>query len=75
MGFSEIFSEVADTHNSNIITNVTPLNYKNIVLLLCKKNFRVVEVSIDGDMKLMNSLQGMKPRVFEKMIDYLKYFV
>lgn len=74
-GFRNIFEKAAENHPCNVITNGTLLNEENMALLLGKKNFRVLGVSIDGLKETMRKVRTLEHEDFEKLVKSLRRFV
>ena len=71
-GFEEVFREVADKFDCNIITNGLLLTEKEIDFLLSFPKFKVLSISIDN---IGNTIRGVGPQQWEYLIKILNYFV
>ena len=69
--FEEIFHAVSDKYQCNMVTNGLLLNEHKIDLLLSKKNFKVISISVDD---IGNEIRDVKPKQWAKMLENVKYF-
>ena len=69
--FEEIFHAVSDKYQCNMVTNGLLLNEQKIDLLLSKKNFKVLSISVDD---IGNEIRDVKPKQWAKMVENVKYF-
>lgn len=71
-GFKNVFNEVAEKFDCNIISNGTLLNRETTDFILSYSKFKIFSVSIDD---IGNKVRNVSPKQWDNLTENLKYFI
>ena len=74
-GFREVFKNIANRHECNMITNGTLLTEETVELLLSSPRFKVLAISIDGLKEDTTNIRGLSEKQWVNLERIMKHFV